>query len=135
MKFDDGWLRRILPEEVASDIPAFLDDLLRSPEWDIVDDRLVHLPTQARRREIIDKLEARKAGPKRRGISKKLRFEILKKSRFACAYCGAKAPDVELVVDHVDPVARGGADEPANMVAACFDCNAGKGDRPIEGGV
>jgi hypothetical protein len=33
---------------------------------------------------------------------------------------------VKLTVDHVVPVALGGADEPANLVTACHDCNAGK---------
>lgn len=41
-------------------------------------------------------------------IGKKLRFEILKRDAFACRYCGRRAPNVELHIDHVVPVARGG---------------------------
>jgi hypothetical protein len=59
-------------------------------------------------------------------ISKRLRFEILRRDNHTCRYCGAKAPNVELTVDHVKPVALGGLDEPANLVTACQDCNAGK---------
>lgn len=59
-------------------------------------------------------------------ISRRLRFEILKRDGHTCRYCGAKAPDVKLTVDHVVPIALGGGDEPNNLVAACADCNAGK---------
>jgi hypothetical protein len=59
-------------------------------------------------------------------VSKRLRFEILRRDNHACRYCGGSAPDVVLTVDHVLPVALGGNDEPANLVAACKDCNAGK---------
>ena len=57
----------------------------------------------------------------------KQRFEVLSRDNFTCQYCGARAPNVQLVVDHVIPVAHGGTNEPANLVAACFACNAGKG--------
>lgn len=59
-------------------------------------------------------------------VSRRLRFEILKRDGYACRYCGATAPDVVLHVDHVVPVALGGGDEPNNLVTACADCNAGK---------
>jgi DNA-directed RNA polymerase subunit RPC12/RpoP len=59
-------------------------------------------------------------------ITKRLRFEILSRDGFACRYCGAKAPDATLVVDHVTPKALGGTDEPTNLVTACRDCNTGK---------
>lgn len=59
-------------------------------------------------------------------VSKRTRYEVLRRDAFTCRYCGAKAPDVELHVDHVTPVALGGTDEPSNLVAACADCNVGK---------
>lgn len=59
-------------------------------------------------------------------ISKRLRFEILRRDGFQCRYCGAKAPDATLAVDHVTPKALGGTDDPTNLVAACRDCNTGK---------
>lgn len=59
-------------------------------------------------------------------ISKRLRYEILRRDNHACRYCGASAPDVPLTVDHVVPVALGGLDDPSNLVTACRDCNAGK---------
>ena len=59
-------------------------------------------------------------------ISKRLRYEVLRRDNHACRYCGIAAPEVVLVVDHVLPVALGGTDEPSNLAASCCDCNAGK---------
>lgn len=59
-------------------------------------------------------------------ISKRLRYEILRRDNHTCRYCGGVAPEVVLRVDHVVPQALGGSDEPSNLVAACHDCNAGK---------
>ncbi|KQX27501.1 hypothetical protein ASD97_24675 [Streptomyces sp. Root63] len=59
-------------------------------------------------------------------VSKRLRYEILRRDNHACRYCGATAPTVKLNVDHVIPVSLGGGDAPTNLVAACADCNGGK---------
>jgi hypothetical protein len=65
-------------------------------------------------------------------VSKRLRFEILRRDNHACRYCGASAPEAELVVDHVLAVALGGTDEPGNLVAACQPCNSGKSATPVD---
>lgn len=57
-------------------------------------------------------------------VNKRTRYEVLKRDNFTCRYC--RSTEGELTVDHVVPVALGGADEPTNLVAACRDCNAGK---------
>lgn len=60
-------------------------------------------------------------------VSKRLRYEILRRDNYCCRYCGSIAgPDVKLTVDHVLPTALGGSDEPSNLAAACQECNAGK---------
>lgn len=59
-------------------------------------------------------------------VSKRLRYEILRRDNHACRYCGATAPGVKLNVDHVIPQALGGSDKPDNLVTSCADCNAGK---------
>ncbi|WP_037789033.1 HNH endonuclease [Streptomyces natalensis] len=59
-------------------------------------------------------------------VSKRLRYEILRRDQHTCRYCGATAPDVPLRIDHVTPVALGGTDTPDNLVTACQDCNSGK---------
>ena len=57
-------------------------------------------------------------------ISKRLRYEVLRRDGFKCWYC--KAADVELTVDHVVPQILGGTDDPSNLVTACGPCNSGK---------
>lgn len=68
-------------------------------------------------------------------LSRRLRYEILRRDNHQCRYCGAAAPDAKLTVDHVIPVSLGGSDEPGNLVTACQQCNAGKAasnpDAPI----
>jgi len=59
-------------------------------------------------------------------ISKRTRYEVLRRDNHTCRYCGGTAPDAKLTVDHVTPVALGGSDSPDNLVAACRDCNYGK---------
>lgn len=59
-------------------------------------------------------------------VSKRLRYEVLRRDNYTCRYCGASAPEVKLTVDHVTPVALGGSDEPTNLVSACGPCNFGK---------
>lgn len=68
---------------------------------------------------------------KRTPLGKSLRFEIFKRDGFTCQYCGATPPSAVLEVDHVIPVAKGGANESHNLVTACFDCNRGKRDKHL----
>lgn len=67
-------------------------------------------------------------------VSKRIRFEVLRRDNYTCRYC--RSADSELTIDHVTPVALGGTDDPANLVACCKDCNAGKASTsPDEGTV
>lgn len=66
-------------------------------------------------------------------VSKRLRFEILRRDGFKCRYCGALAEATELRVDHVIPEALGGTSEPANLATACDPCNSGKSSVSMDG--
>ncbi len=68
---------------------------------------------------------------KRKGLSKKLRFEVFKRDGFTCQYCGRSAPDVILEVDHIKSVKNGGDNDIMNLITSCFDCNRGKGKRKL----
>lgn len=48
---------------------------------------------------------------------------------FRCAYCGS---DERLSLDHLLARSRGGSDEPGNLVAACWSCNASKGTHTLD---
>lgn len=67
----------------------------------------------------------------RKSISNKIRFEVFKRDSFTCQYCGKKAPDVVLNVDHIKPVAKGGTNDMFNLITSCFECNNGKRDIPL----
>lgn len=63
---------------------------------------------------------------KRKSIPQRTRFEVFKRDKFVCQYCGAKAPDVILVVDHINAVANGGDNSLINLITSCVACNSGK---------
>lgn len=67
-------------------------------------------------------------------LSVRTRFEVFKRDRFTCAYCGRTPPEVLLHVDHIVPTADGGPDDIENLTTACQDCNLGKGARRLEAG-
>lgn len=68
----------------------------------------------------------------RRNLSNKIRFEVFKRDKFTCQYCGRKAPEVVLNVDHIKPVAKGGTNDIFNLITSCFECNNGKRDIPLD---
>lgn len=69
---------------------------------------------------------------KRKSISKKTRFEVFKRDEFTCLYCGKKAPEVILEVDHIKPKSKGGSDKILNFATSCRECNRGKRDIPLD---
>ena len=71
---------------------------------------------------------------KRKALSKKIRFEVFKRDKFTCNYCG-RSPvidDVVLEVDHIVPVKEGGNNHMLNLLTSCFDCNRGKAANKID---
>ena len=60
------------------------------------------------------------------GLAK--RFAILERDNFTCQYCGRNVREhkVVLVIDHVNPLKRGGNDATDNLITACVECNSGK---------
>lgn len=64
-------------------------------------------------------------------VSKRTRFEVLRRDNHTCRYC--RSADNPLTIDHVTPVALGGSDAPDNLVACCKDCNNGKASSSPDG--
>lgn len=64
-------------------------------------------------------------------VSTRTRFEIFKRDKFTCQYCGRTPPSVVLHVDHIEAVSTGGSDKAENLVTACQDCNLGKSNVPL----
>jgi hypothetical protein len=62
-----------------------------------------------------------------------LRFSVLQRDGFRCRYCSrtSREPSVVLHVDHVVPLAAGGATTEDNLLTACEECNLGKPTRAV----
>lgn len=75
---------------------------------------------------------SRSTGDKRQRapIRASLRSAVLLRDNYRCRYCGGF--EGGLVLDHVVPWSRGGADTEDNLVAACRACNRRKGDQTPE---
>ena len=68
----------------------------------------------------------------RKSLSLDLRFRVLKRDNFKCLKCGnspSKSHDVELHVDHIKPVSKGGSNDMENLQTLCSKCNLGKSNR------
>jgi len=52
---------------------------------------------------------------------------VLKRDHATCQYCGRRF--AEMTTDHIVPKSLGGAETWENLVCACSDCNARKGDQ------
>ena len=70
----------------------------------------------------------RKLNAPGRGVSAEQRQEILDGSLGLCVYCNKRK---KLNLDHIEPLARGGAHDIENVVPACKSCNSSKCDTPL----
>lgn len=75
--------------------------------------------------------KARRSG--RESIPKSLRWVLMEKFNYTCAYCGRRhhsssiGPDNRpWHLDHREPFSKGGADGPENLVLSCEQCNLRK---------
>ena len=64
-------------------------------------------------------------------MNKTIRFKVFQRDGFICQYCGQKPPKVVLEVDHIIPKSKKGKDDIDNLIASCFDCNRGKGNKEL----
>jgi len=87
----------------------------------------VHSASHAHRVPSVIRLLAYRHIPQQsRALSRK---NILLRDRNTCQFCGGVFPSSELTLDHVVPRSRGGRSSWENLVACCYRCNNGKGDR------
>lgn len=56
----------------------------------------------------------------------KRRRYLLRRDNLTCAICGRLALEQELEVDHIKPLAEGGADVLKNCQLACLECHSEK---------
>lgn len=60
-------------------------------------------------------------------VSNKLRFRIYERDGYRCRYCGASENQVDLEIDHIKPIAKGGKSVESNLQTLCKRCNKEKG--------
>ncbi|MGP1382454.1 MAG: HNH endonuclease [Thainema sp.] len=62
-------------------------------------------------------------------ISATLRAQMQAQADYRCEYCktSSRLVGMPLVIDHIQPQAEGGSDNPDNLAAACYRCNEFKG--------
>lgn len=59
-------------------------------------------------------------------MRKEIRDRLIKEHGGKCAICGAK---MNLEIDHIIPVSKGGRENESNMQVLCRSCNSRKGNR------
>jgi hypothetical protein len=108
-------VRRGNLDDALPDLPEF------APDWgsEIDDDLTIS--------ESISQTLRVERGP-REQIPWGRKLDLFAAHDFRCTYCGARG---ELVMDHVIPVAAGGASRDSNLAPACPPCNRDKRAKPL----
>ena len=66
-----------------------------------------------------------------RSVVKFSRRNVLVRDQYTCQYCRKEFPTVQLTLDHVVPISRGGETTWENVVTACKKCNNKKGSKML----
>jgi hypothetical protein len=69
--------------------------------------------------------------PRKRNVSLRKRFFVLKRDQFSCVRCGKSGVGVRLEVHHRFPFAKGGSDSLTNLETLCYECNRGQQDAVV----
>ena len=89
----------------------------------------VHFPLQL---ESGETSKHKTTAQSRKKVPERVRFEVLRRNKFCCSYCGKAAVDGwRLVVDHIHPVSKGGTNDIENLTSSCEKCNNGKGSSKL----
>ena len=64
--------------------------------------------------------------------TRQLKDKIFQRDGYKCAYCLEIYEPRLLHIDHIKPRAKGGTNEPTNLITACSGCNFEKHDKLLE---
>lgn len=125
----EGWVSVVrLRDEQWLDVPIHSHERSRGSSW-------MYLDTL--RKQILWLSRSWEAPPEPREVTRTipagLRFRVLRRDGYTCRYCGARAPEVPLHVDHVVPWVEVRCHEEYNLVTACEACNLGKSAQKLSG--
>lgn len=68
-------------------------------------------------------------------IAHQVRKLVLRRADYRCWYCGTDSNvsgRMSYEIDHVQPVSKGGTNDPDNLVASCRSCNGEKADMTLK---
>jgi 5-methylcytosine-specific restriction enzyme A len=65
-------------------------------------------------------------------LSESVLQDALKRQNWLCVYCATDLTVTTPTIDHIKPLAFGGAHTDSNIHAVCLSCNARKGQRTHE---
>ncbi len=118
----DGWVSIVrLRDEQWLDVPIISMERSRGSSW-------VYLDTLRKQILWLSLSWEAPTAPREttRTLPAGIRFRVLRRDGYTCRYCGARAPQVPLHVDHVVPWVARPCHEEHNLVTACEACNLGK---------
>ncbi|MCC6756031.1 MAG: HNH endonuclease [Solirubrobacterales bacterium] len=122
-----------LENERWLDTPILPSARSRGESWIVLDTPALEAGWLGNRPEVAEPgpvAPGRRRRPSRT-ITPSVRFEVFRRDGFTCQYCGRRAPNVVLHVDHVVAVVAGGSNDLDNLLTACSTCNVGKGGRSL----
>ncbi|MFN6537593.1 MAG: HNH endonuclease [Nostoc sp. EkiNYC01] len=61
-------------------------------------------------------------------IAPEVKKYVWQRDKYQCRSCGKTAPETNLTIDHIIPLARGGQNDISNLQTLCFTCNQQKTD-------
>src|ERR1700687_1066713 len=64
-------------------------------------------------------------------IPKEMRYAVFERDGFTCQFCNQTFVPMELTIDHLVPLSKGGLDETTNYVTSCGPCNEAKAALPL----
>lgn len=128
------------PTKIADDLswpgdPEELIEALHRSEWLVTHGgrRMVahweERYEQQKKKRTKDRERKRRQRGHGRDVGNGQRFRVLERDGFKCTYCGS---DQRLEVDHIVPRSRGGSNDDSNLTTACWRCNSGKSDIPLQ---
>jgi 5-methylcytosine-specific restriction endonuclease McrA len=66
---------------------------------------------------------------KRQIVTNKLKHEVWRRDNFTCQYCGKSINEIELEIDHILPISKGGESVISNLQTLCVECNRTKSNK------
>ncbi|GET44571.1 RNA-guided endonuclease IscB [Microseira wollei] len=120
-----GWLAPSLQSRVEN-IRTWVERLRRVAPITAISQELVRLSLQLMRNPDIQGKEYQQGTL----AGYETREYLLEKWNRQCAYCGVK--DVQLQIEHIRPIAKGGVGAIANLTLSCCKCNTKKGTKDVK---